>query len=166
MIQSIIFMAAVTALPVQKNDLEAQAGAALDDFHRAASQADFADYFSSFTDDAVFIGTDANERWSVEEFKKYAQPHFAKGRGWTYTSSKRHISFNKERNLAWFDEILANAKYGTSRGSGVLRLENNKWKIAQYHLTFPIPNDLAAKFTTEIKEFESKTKKPTDKAGG
>ena len=55
----------------------------LDAFHDAASKADGASYFSLFAEDAVFIGTDAAERWSVDEFKAFAEPYFSEGRGWS-----------------------------------------------------------------------------------
>ncbi len=124
----------------------------LDSFHEAASKADGKTYFSLFTPDGVFIGTDATERWIVEEFKKYAEPHFKNGKGWTYIKKTRHVNFSPSEEIAWFDEILDSKVYGTSRGSGVLRKINHHWRIAQYHLTFPIPNNLAEKFTTEIKK--------------
>jgi hypothetical protein len=56
---------------------------------------------------------------------------------------------------AWFDEILDSSSYGTSRGTGVLIRTNEGWKISQYHLTFPIPNELARHVTDEIKAFEA-----------
>jgi hypothetical protein len=37
----------------------------------------------------------------------------------------------------------------------VLIRSDDGWKISQYHLTFPIPNELAGKVTDEIKAFES-----------
>jgi hypothetical protein len=50
---------------------------------------------------------------------------------------------------------LAADAYGTSRGTGVMVLENGGWKVAQYALSFPIPNDLAAGITEQIKAFEA-----------
>jgi|GEM_PF-5661851 len=39
---------------------------------------------------------------------------------------------------------------------GVLILtKDNKWEITQYHLTIPIPNNLAAELTDKIKVYES-----------
>lgn len=124
---------------------------ALDAFHAAASKADGKTYFDLFAPEGVFIGTDAGERWTVGEFKKYAEPHFKKGKGWTYLKRTRHVDFSPTGDIAWFDEILDNSSYGVSRGSGVLRKIDGAWKIAQYHLTFPMPNELAEKFTKEIK---------------
>jgi hypothetical protein len=46
---------------------------------------------------------------------------------------------------------LNNAKYGTCRGSGVLRKIGDDWRIAHYNLSFTIPNDAAADVVTLIK---------------
>lgn len=119
-----------------------QVAGVLDDFHQAAAQADGERYFGHFTDDAVFLGTDITERWSLEEFKAYALPHFSKGRGWEYRAKSRHIYLSQDGKTAWFDEILLNQKFGETRGSGVLVREGARWKVAQYHLTLPVPNDL------------------------
>ncbi len=128
----------------------------LDSFHDAASRADGALYFSLFAEDAVFIGTDATERWSVDEFRAFAEPYFSDGRGWTYTKTERHVDIAAGGETGWFDEMLWNEKYGTCRGTGVLVLTEKGWRIAQYHLTFPIPNELSADFTSRIKELEQK----------
>ena len=47
------------------------------------------------------------------------------------------------RCVVWFDELLDNDAYGLTRGSGVLRLTADGWKIEQYVLSMPIPNDKA-----------------------
>jgi hypothetical protein len=128
----------------------------LNSFHQAASEADGDLYFSLFAEGAVFIGTDATERWSVDEFRAYAEPHFAEGRGWTFTKTERHVDLSAEGTTAWFDEMLWNDTYGVCRGTGVLVLTEEGWRIAQYHLTFPIPNELSAEITARIKEFQEK----------
>ncbi len=117
----------------------------LDDFHRAAAAADEPRYFGHFAPDGVFLGTDPNERWSVEAFRAYAHPLFAAGKGWKYVPRERHVSV--DRDLAWFDEILDSAKYGACRGTGVLELVDGKWLVAQYSLTFLVPNAVAEKVT-------------------
>lgn len=132
----------------------------LDQLHTAAARADGSRYFKLFTNDAVYIGTDAAERWSLKEFRAFAEPYFAKGTGWTYKPRSRHITIAdiRCRCVAWFDELLDSQNYGTSRGTGVLVLKNGSWKISQYALTFPIPNDLAKGMTDEIKASEAKKK--------
>lgn len=139
---------------------EAAAGAVLDQFHAAAARADGAAYFALFAPEAVFIGTDVSERWTVEQFRAYATPLFSQGRGWTYVPRERHVTLAPVPCgcVAWFDEVLDSASYGTSRGTGVLRLTPDGWKVAQYALTFPIPNDLAGEMTARIKAFEAAPK--------
>jgi hypothetical protein len=117
--------------------------ATLNRFHETASRADGAAYFALFAPEGVFIGTDATERWTVDQFKAYALPYFAKGRGWTYLPKVRHVQFSPQGDVAWFDEILENKAYGVCRGSGVLRKNAGGWLICQYHLTIPVPNALA-----------------------
>lgn len=130
----------------------------LDELHSAAARADGPRYFSLFTDDAVYIGTDASERWTLKQFRAFAEPYFSKGKGWTYKPRSRHIVIGDVacRCVAWFDELLDSQSYGTSRGTGVLVRKNGLWRISQYALTFPIPNDLAKGMTAEIKTFEAK----------
>ena len=131
----------------------ASVGTTLDALHAAASKADGKAYFDLFARDAVFLGTDATERWPLDEFKAYAMKRFETGKGWTYTlrPGTRHISFSPAGDIAWFDELLDNAKYGTCRGSGVLREIEGKWKIAQYNLTFTVPNDAAEQVVKVIR---------------
>ncbi len=136
--------------------------ATLDQLHAAAARAEAEAYFSLFTPDAVFIGTDVSERWTLQQFRAYAQPIFARGRGWTYTlrPNTRRLHFAPGYQVAWFDEVLESESYGTSRGTGVLVLTPQGWRIAQYHLTFPIPNDLAGEFTRRIREHEGRASAP------
>jgi ketosteroid isomerase-like protein len=124
----------------------------LDDFHDAASAADEQRYFGLLADDAVFLGTDATERWTKDEFRAYAHPYFSKGKGWTFVPRGRHISIDPEGRLAWFDEILDSASYGECRGTGALALRDGVWKIVQYDLTIPIPNDLAKELVGRIRD--------------
>ena len=129
--------------PVGAQTPEEAVGAVLDRLHATASAADGAAYFDLFTPDARFIGTDAAERWSLAGFRAYAEPHFSAGRGWTYEPTARTVSIAEIdcRCVAWFDEVLESASYGTVRGSGVLRLTDDGWKVSQYVLSFAVPND-------------------------
>ncbi len=119
--------------------------AVLDSLHAAASKADEPGYFGLFTEDAVFVGTDATEVWSLDAFRAYARPVFAQGRGWTYVPEPgtRRIRISSDGQVAWFYEALRNEKYGATRGSGVLVRTAAGWRVAQYVLSFPIPNDKA-----------------------
>lgn len=113
--------------------------AVLDSFHAAAARADFNAYFNYFSDDAVFIGTDATELWNKKEFMKWAKPHFDKGNGWSMKAIKRNIYFNNDGSLAWFDELL-DTQMKICRGSGVVVKENEKWKVKHYVLSMTVPN--------------------------
>jgi ketosteroid isomerase-like protein len=126
----------------------------LNNLHEFAANADGDAYFDLYTDDAIFLGTDAGERWTKAQFKAYALPFFSQGKGWRYTPRERHIMLSPMGNMAWFDETLDSENYGTSRGTGVLVRSKAGWKISQYNLTFPIPNDLADEITAQIIKFE------------
>jgi hypothetical protein len=132
-------------------DESAAVEALLEHLHTTASLADGALYFGCFTPDAVFVGTDATERWTLDQFRAYAEPFFARGQGWTYTALERHVAFAAAGDTAWFDERLWNEKYGEARGSGVCVQTAEGWRVAHYVLSFPIPNDLAAEFTSRIR---------------
>jgi hypothetical protein len=147
----LIGLAAAACNPARAADSQAEIDRLLDRFHLAASQAKFDDYFGLFAPDAVFIGTDAGERWTVEQFKAYAKPHFDKGKGWTYTKVERHILVSADDRHASFDELLDNASLGRCRGTGVLRRVDGQWKIEQYHLTIPVPNELALEVVKMIR---------------
>lgn len=125
----------------------------LDTLHSAAASADADRYWACYTDNAVFIGTDATERWTLAQFHAYAAPHFESGKGWSYTPSNRHVDFSPDARTAWFDETVTHAQYGACRGTGVLLLTPSGWKVAQYHLTLPIPNDLLAEEAEKIKAY-------------
>lgn len=113
----------------------------IDAWHKAAAEAKEELYFSFFTADAVFLGTDPKERWTRDEFRAYAHPHFAKGKAWEMRAGKRFVYFSKDKKTAWFDEDLESKGLGPVRGSGVLVLEGAKWKIAQYNLSIPVWNE-------------------------
>jgi SnoaL-like protein len=125
---------------------EKEAARELDDFHDAAAHADEARYFDHFADGGVFLGTDAEERWDVPAFRAYAHARFAEGKGWVYHVEARHLTFAPGGAYAWFDERLTGEKAGPTRGSGVLVRERGRWRIAQYNLTFTVPNDRFAEF--------------------
>ena len=153
-------VAAATSAPASVPPHEVAIASVLDGFHDAASKADGVRYFGYFASSGVFIGTDATERWTVAEFKGYAQPYFSKGKGWTYVPRDRHIQIAPDGRAAWFDELLDNAKYGMCRGTGVLVREGKAWKLAQYHLTVPVPNDLMTDVVALIRAASQKPTKP------
>lgn len=117
-----------------------QVAATLDSFNVAAAQADFDRYFDFFTEDAIFMGTDATEHWVKDSFMVWAKPAFDKKRTWNFKAIERHVFFAPDGQLAWFDELL-DTEMKICRGSGVLVKRGNDWKIQQYVLSMTIPND-------------------------
>ncbi len=113
----------------------------LDSFNIYAGKADYNNYFKYYADDAIFIGTDATERWDKASFMAWSKPFFDRGKAWDFTSLKRDIYFDETGNLAWFDELL-NTQMKICRGSGVLVKRGGDWKIKQYVLSMTIPNSV------------------------
>ena len=124
---------AVQAAPATPEDV-------LDALHARAAAADFEGYFDLYTDDAVFLGTDATERWPVAEFREYTRARFATGVGWTYAPVERHLAGTGD--VIWFDELLEGEALGPCRGTGVLRRVDGRWRIAHYSLTVLVPNEI------------------------
>lgn len=112
----------------------------LDNWHKAAAEAKFNEYFSVLSDESIYIGTDATENWNKTQFMAFAKPYFDKGKAWSFTALERHVYFDKSGKIAWFDELL-NTQMKICRGSGVLIKEGKKWKIKHYVLSMTIPND-------------------------
>jgi hypothetical protein len=135
----ILFALFTTSVGAQNKD-KAQIDSTLDTWHKAATEANFVNYFDALTDDSIFIGTDATENWTKPAFQAFAKPYFDKGKAWSFTSLERHIYFSTDKKMAWFDELL-NTQMKICRGSGVLVFINGKWKIKHYVLSMTIPND-------------------------
>jgi hypothetical protein len=153
-----LLLTATAARAADTDSPEIQIATVLDRLHTAAAMADGPAYFAFYTPDAVFIGTDVAERWTLPAFKAFAEPYFSKGQGWTYVPRVRHVTIAPVdcRCVAWFDEVLDSQSYGTVRGSGTLVLTPDGWQVSQYVLSFPIPNDIAKEIVAEIRAFEAK----------
>ncbi|NER17959.1 nuclear transport factor 2 family protein [Spongiivirga citrea] len=134
-----IFLA-ISLLGFSQEDEKMQIDKVLTDWHKAASNADFENYFGLMTKDGVFLGTDATENWQNKEFRAFSKPYFDKGKAWSFTAVERNIYVNVEAGFAWFDELL-DTQMELCRGSGVLKKENEEWKIAHYVLSIAIPNE-------------------------
>lgn len=134
----------------QQNDIDA-INRVLDSYHQAATDGEWDEYFDLMSEDSVFIGTDASERWTKTEFQAYSSG----SNGWRYTPQVRNINMTPDGKSAWFDEVLLSESFGSSRGTGILINTNSGWKISQYHLTLPIPNGMVRDITNQIKEYEA-----------
>lgn len=112
----------------------------LDQWHQAAANANLDQYFSLMAPDAIYIGTDATENWTMPQFKAFCKPYFDRGTAWNFKALQRNIYFNAAHDMAWFDELL-DTHMKICRGSGVLKKENGQWKIAHYVLSMTVPNE-------------------------
>lgn len=141
------------AAPAAPQTAEAQVAAVLNRLNQASSTADEATYFSLFTPEARFVGTDATEHWTMAEFRAFAEPWFKRDKAWSYPATDRTITIApiECRCVAWFEEKLTNEGYGETRGSGVMRLTDDGWKIEQYVLSFAVPNDAADEVVAAIR---------------
>ena len=103
---------------------------------------DKARYLGHLSEEAVFIGTDEWERWPKHpDFVAYVESRFENGSGWTYRSVERTIRVSESADIAWFDEVLFSERNGRFRGTGVLTLQDDGWKIAHYAMSFLILNE-------------------------
>ncbi len=128
----------------------------LEEFHHAAAEANAQIYLNLLTEDAIFLGTDASERWTKKQFSAFVLPYFNQGKGWLYETKVRNVSLFESSSVAFFDEILENENYGRCRGSGVLIKTSQGWKISQYSLSIMVPNEVAKKVVEQIKSYEQK----------
>lgn len=112
----------------------------VDNWHQAASNADYDGYFGRMDDSFVFLGTAPGERWGKEEFSTFSKPYFDKGKAWDFKASNRVWNFSKNRKMAWFDEDLDTWMRGC-RGSGILVKKKGEWKLVYYNLTVLIENE-------------------------
>ena len=128
----------------------------LDQWHKAATNAEFENYFSKMDSLSIFIGTDASENWTRNQFKKFSKPYFDNGKAWDFKTLERNIHISKNKDVVWFDELL-NTWMGTCRGSGVLENDNknDSWKIKHYVLSVSIPNENIQQIIKSKKEKDS-----------
>ena len=134
----------------------------LTQWHKAASEANFEEYFGLMTKDGVFIGTDATENWQNKDFRAFSKPYFDRGKAWNFKTLERNIYTEENSNIAWFDELLA-TQMGICRGSGVLQKTEDGWKIAHYVLSITIPNESVQEATALKKTFDQKLIDSLDK---
>lgn len=125
---------------IEKEALKKEINSSLNNWHKAASEANFEGYFGLMDSISIFIGTDASENWGLNKFKSFSKPYFDKGKAWSFETLERNVYVNNFGNFVWFDELL-NTWMGTCRGSGVLEKKENSWKIKHYVLSVAIPND-------------------------
>lgn len=138
-------LALVSLLFFLGKDPTAEVNKLVDDWHLAATNADFNGYFDKMHESSVFIGTAPGERWTKVEFILFAKPFFDKGKAWDFKASNRQWGFSDDGKTAWFDEELDTWMLGC-RGSGVLKKVKGGWKIMFYDLHVLIENEKTQAF--------------------
>jgi len=132
-------------------------------FHSSAGSADFNTYFGCFAHGGRFLGTAAEENWTVEEFMNYCRPAAEEGRGWAFElipNSRKITTYPigaTDPDFASFDELLNSESFPcTCRGSGsaIFNKESKTWLLTHYHLVFPVPDDIAMQICGQISFFE------------
>ncbi len=146
----LLWSVGVNAHTTEQSNAKQQAATLLDNLNTYSANADWDNYFSLYADNGIFIGTDVSEHWDKVQFEQYARPT----KGWRYDLTSRKMT--QQGDVIWFDEILHSESYGVSRGTGTLINTAQGWKIAQYHLSFPIPNQIAKEITSQITAAQAK----------
>ena len=122
-----------------------QINATMDAWHQAAAEANAEAFFGRMTADAIYLGTEAGERWYRDELREWSKDFFAREAAWIFRPTGRQIYFAADGNTAWFEEALA-TWMGPCRGSGVLTKVEDQWMIRHYNLAVTVPN-------SKIKDF-------------
>mgnify|MGYP000886909276 CR=1 FL=1 len=123
---------------------------ALDSWHERAAVADTT-YFDMFAKDAVYLGTDAKEIWTVKEFKSLYMNYFKRGNAWNFKKKDRNVYLGEFGHYAWIDEVL-DTWMGLCRGTGVMEKNaQGKWRIKHYSLTVLVSNDLIKDYVFLLK---------------
>jgi len=123
----------------------------LNKWHQAAANADQQSYFDFIADDGIYIGTDATENWTKDEFFEWSKSYFENGKAWSFFAKERNIYLSDKNTIAWFDEQLEYPG-GILRGSGVLAKEKSGWNLKHYVLSLPVPNEKFKEVIKVIKE--------------
>jgi hypothetical protein len=143
----------------EKQELIDSADSLLTDWHKAAAEANYENYFGAMDSISIFIGTDASENWSKEAFSEFSKPYFDKGKAWSFSAVDRNIYTNNDGSFLWFDELL-DTWMGLCRGSGVIENSNGSLKIKHYVLSVTIPNDNIQEVINIKKEKDSLFSRP------
>ncbi len=110
----------------------------LDNWHKAATLADEDVFFGSMTEDCIYLGTDKTEKWKRDELREWSKDYFDRESAWAFEPFDRQIYI--DRKVAWFDEKL-DTWMGECRGSGVVVLTEEGWKLKHYNLAVTVPNE-------------------------
>ena len=102
----------------------------VDDWHKAAANADEQRYFGAMAPEFVFLGTDATERWDLTSFRNFAHPFFAKGKAWTFTPRDRTCS-SGPRNVRFSPMITRGILYSKTAPLHMSQGDNVEYSVAR-----------------------------------
>ncbi|MGB0776992.1 MAG: nuclear transport factor 2 family protein [Flavobacteriaceae bacterium] len=114
--------------------------ALIDQWHVDVAESNFDGYFDRMGGSSFFIGTDANERWTKDQFMEFSKPYFDKESTWDFKVIDRNLVIDTDYPVVWFDEVL-DTWMGLCRGSGVLKYKQGSWYLEHYVLSLTVPND-------------------------
>lgn len=100
----------------------------------------------------MILGTAPEERWVGEEWFAIVRESFGRGPGWKSVPFEQHVAISEDGNTAWFDERLRRESGTELRTAGVLRREEEGWKVVLLDNVFPVPNENAAELARKIEE--------------
>lgn len=113
----------------------------LDSWHERAAVADTT-YFEMFAENAMYLGTDAKEIWTTQEFEDLYMSFFKRGTTWNFKMKDRNVYLGDYGHYAWVDESL-DTWMGLCRGTAVMEKNtDDQWRIKHYSLTVLVSNDL------------------------
>lgn len=112
----------------------------LNEWHGLAAVGD-STFFDRFDNESFYLGTDAKEIWTLQEFKDFALPYFKRGSAWSFKTKSRNVYLGTYGNYAWSDEVL-DTWMGLCRGTCVMEKKEKHWVIKHYSLTVLVSNKL------------------------
>ena len=127
----------------------------LHDVHLAKAAGDGDRYFGHFAPDAVFLGTDRAERFSVAGLRAILGPYYARGARPVTIPIEQQVYLSPDGGWAWYEELVERKGVGRMRGTGVLRRVEGAWKIVHYNVVLTVPGALAEDFAERIEAFYS-----------
>jgi hypothetical protein len=125
---------------IDKEAVSLELNSLMDNWHQAAAVANEDVFFGSMHDDAIYLGTDKSERWEKNVFEEWSSKYFERDTAWAFSPYDRELYFAEDGKTVWFEELLE-TWMGPCRGSGVITLKENQWRIAHYNLAMLIDND-------------------------
>lgn len=142
---------AIVAISCRQNNSLIDVDQFMDDWHKAAAEANYEAYFSKLDTDAIYLGTQWDERWTKQEFATFSKPYFDRGKAWDFSAFERQYYTSDDNHLIWFEESL-HTWMGVCRGSGVIRNYGDSLRIVHYNLAVTISNDLVRDFVELVKK--------------